>query len=461
MRAPPRSGLRRVPVGGGPPRAFLTEQTVNVAWSRDGRRLAYFTFAEGDRVFVANGDGSNPQQILMGAHNHFLAWSVDDKWIYYAHGTQAGPEYDVWRIPSSDGEGKEERLTHHNAYVRYVTPIDARTVLYVAPDENKGGPWLWALDVERRVTRRVSGGLERYLSVSASADGRRLVATVASSTAGLSSVPILDREAGEVDVKPHPPATGRALAPRFAGTSLFYLSSSGPGDGLWRLQDGKSDEIWKGADGALEVPAAVSPSGDRLAVVLRKQGKQSITIVSADGATRQSLPDVIDVLGTPAWSPDAAAIATGGVDADGPGLFVIPVNGGAPRRLAKGPAFDPVWSPLGNLIVYTGRQLATAPLLAVDPVDPDRKVNLPVVEVAFGGGGRSRFLPDGKGLVFLKGSVGAQDFWLLDLTTLRMRALTRLSNPATIFSFDIAPDGRHIVFDRIRENSDIRLIDLK
>jgi hypothetical protein len=42
-----------------------------------------------------------------------------------------------------------------------------------------------------------------------------------------------------------------------------------------------------------------------------------------------------------------------------------------------------------------------------------------------------------------------------------MRALTRLSNPSTIFAFDVAPDGSHIVFDRIRENSDIRLIDLK
>jgi hypothetical protein len=38
--------------------------------------------------------------------------------------------------------------------------------------------------------------------------------------------------------------------------------------------------------------------------------------------------------------------------------------------------------------------------------------------------------------------------------------LTRLSNPAAMRTFDITSDGSRIVFDRLRENSDILLIDL-
>jgi len=30
-----------------------------------------------------------------------------------------------------------------------------------------------------------------------------------------------------------------------------------------------------------------------------------------------------------------------------------------------------------------------------------------------------------------------------------------------MLTFDIAPDGKHIVFDRLRENSDLVLIDLE
>jgi hypothetical protein len=43
---------------------------------------------------------------------------------------------------------------------------------------------------------------------------------------------------------------------------------------------------------------------------------------------------------------------------------------------------------------------------------------------------------------------------------MRSRRLTRLSNPAVMRSFDITPDGSRLVFDRLRENSDILLIDL-
>ena len=86
-------------------------------------------------------------------------------------------------------------------------------MLYVSPGEDGSGPWLWALDVERKVSRRVSFGLEKYTSVESTADGRRLVATVGNPSASLWSVPILpDRVAEERDVKVFSLPTARALA---------------------------------------------------------------------------------------------------------------------------------------------------------------------------------------------------------------------------------------------------------
>ncbi|MGO9303259.1 MAG: hypothetical protein ACLP3R_06090, partial [Candidatus Korobacteraceae bacterium] len=73
----------------------------------------------------------------------------------------------------------------------------------------------------------MSIGLEQYTSVQASADGRKLVATISNPAAGLWSVPILSRIAEEHDVKPFTVPNVRALAPRFGGSSLFYLSSLG------------------------------------------------------------------------------------------------------------------------------------------------------------------------------------------------------------------------------------------
>ena len=71
-----------------------------------------------------------------------------------------------------------------------------------------------------------------------------------------------------------------------------------------------------------------------------------------------------------------------------------------------------------------------------------------------------RFLPEGKALIYMQGRLQAQDFWMLDLSTKKSRQLTRLNNTAEMRTFDITPDSKQIVFDRLRENSDIVLIDL-
>ena len=452
--------MQLIPIIGGVPRAFLGETVINAAWSPDGSRMIYHTRDAGDPMFVADRSGANPRQIFVSEspdiHNHFPTWSVDGRWIYFVRGLFATLELDVWRI-SPDG-GEPERLTQHSGDIAYLAPIDPNTVLYVARAEDRSGPWLWAVDVETKLTRRVSLGLERYTSVSASADGRRAVATVANPTASLWSVPVLGRVANEADAKPYPLPTVRALAPRFGGTSLFYLSSQGTGDGVWRFRDGQSLELWKGADGALLEPPAVAPDANRVAVILRRQRKLRVGIVEADGAESRELPDLIDVRGSVDWSPDGQWLVTGGSDAKCPGLFKIPVDGGAPVRLVSGPAFNPVWSPDGNLIVYAGRNIALhAPILAVTA--DGAPVALPRLE-ARNEGERYRFLPDGKSLVYMQGSGPSQDFWLLDLATKRTRQLTRLANQGATRTFDVTPDGTQIVFDRLRENSDVVLIDL-
>ncbi len=453
--------LRIMEFPGGPLRPFLEERAINAAWSADNRRLVYLRVddTDGDPLFVAERDGGNAREILpgkQGEHNHFPTWSTDGQWIYYVHFIDEAISADLWRLPSSGGE--PERLTEQYRDVRYPTPVDTRTVLYVARDDVGGGPWLWARDVETKARTRVSVGPNRFLSVAASGDARRLIATVGKSTASLWSIPILDRVADERDVIRYVSSPVRAFAPRFGPASLFYLSSSGSGDGLWRAQGDKAVEIWKSADGVLTDPVAVAPDG-RIAVTLRSAGRARLVVVSSDAAVRQSVADGIDVRGTAAWSPDGTRIVTAGWDAQGPGLFVISAADGSAIRIASGQALDPVWSPDGNLIVYAGPLAkATAPLLAVRP--DGRAVRLPAIRTSAQGGGCVRFLPDGKGVVYSLGPVGKQALWLLDLSTNRTWQLARLPGDATMSSFDVTPDGRHIIFDRLRELSDVVLIDL-
>jgi Tol biopolymer transport system component len=328
--------------------------------------------------------------------------------------------------------------------------------------EDGSGPWLWSLDVETKATRRVISGVEHYSSVSASRDGRHIVATLSNPSATLWRVPLLlDRQAEDRDVQPYPLPSERALSPRFSRTSLFYLSQ-GSGDVLRRVQDGNSSEIWKGANDSLPEPPAVSRDGTRVAIITRQKGKLRLLMMSADGTNARTLAPSITIQsseghhGSADWSPDGVSIVAAGTDEQGPGLFLIPIDGRAPQRLVSGQVVNPVWSPHGDLIVYGGPMVGgRVPLLGVKP--DGTRVELP--DVRAGRGGSHRFLPDGTGLVYVP-YPPSRDFWLLDLATKKTRQLTHLGDHGKFSAFDITPDGREIVFDRLRDNSDIVLIDL-
>jgi Tol biopolymer transport system component len=218
-------------------------------------------------------------------------------------------------------------------------------------------------------------------------------------------------------------------------------------------------EIWKGSDGALQSPAAISPDGKSVAFALARDRKRQMQVVTVDGTQLHPLSSDVDVRGTASWSPDGKWIVVAGSDRNGQGVFKLPIDGRAPVRIATGPFLDPVWSPRGDLIVYCGAQVFTLnPLLAVHP--DGTPASLPQIRVQREGE-RVRFLPDGKGLVYMLGdTLAEQDFWLLDLKTMNSRRLTRLSSFAVMRTFDITPDGKRIVFDRLTEDSDILLIDL-
>ena len=448
-----------MPLMGGAARAFLDRGATSPAWSPDDRRIAYFRNEDGDPMLVAERNGADARQILSqkGMHNHNPVWSRDGQWIYFASGPEPTERMDVWRVRPS-GESIEQ-LTHGGTAVNFLAPLDARTVLYIARAADRSGPWLWLLDVERKQTRRIGTGVGQYTSVSVSRDGKRVVATVANPTTSLWRVP-LDRAAEERDAQPFALPTPRALAPRIAGSALFYLSANGMGDGLWRMQDGKASAVSTSGEGGLFEPAAVAPDGRRAVIVVRRDGKRHLELVTADGRSSRTLAASIEVEGASGqgmadWAPDGRSIVVSGRDGQGPGLFKVDVEQDGVVRLVSGRAANPIWSPKGDLILYAGRFFTgQVELLAVRP--DGLPVELPAVRARPGG---YRFLPDGSGLVYLP-FIPSLDFWLFEFPTGQQRRLTHLDNHGAIGTFDVTADGQAIVFDRSKENSDIVLIEL-
>jgi len=452
-------------IGGGAPKRFLPENALNVAWAPDGKRIVFYKREEGDPLYVADADGTNARQIYVGGpsvHNHGPVWSPDGEWIYFISGYPSTLEHTIDRIRPSNED--HQVLVKDRRDVNALVPLDERSLLYVSKDEDGSGPWLWCLDLPTGVSHRVSSGLEQYTSIGASADGRKLVAAVGTPTVGLWTAPIRDRVVGPADVKRFTLSNARALGPRVRGATTYYLSAQGTGDGLWRLRDEIAIEIWPGSQGALLEPPAISADGLHVAIVLRSGGKRTLRIIAADGTDPRNLGESIEVQGLVDWSPDGQWLVTGGRDTrtKKDGLFKIPLDGGEPVPLRYGKVHDPVWSPTDDLILYSGENTGgRSPLLGIRSDGSD--VPLPSILVPRAGiGGSHRFLPDGTGVVYLQGGVVARDFWLLTLSNMKSRQLTDIASETSlgvINGFDITHDGKSIVFDRLRDNSNIRLIE--
>ena len=62
--------------------------------------------------------------------------------------------------------------------------------------------------------------------------------------------------------------------------------------------------------------------------------------------------------------------------------------------------------------------------------------------------------------MYLRGDIEHKDLWLIDLETGAERQLTNLTPDFDIGDFDVSPDGREMVLERVQEDSDVLLLDL-
>lgn len=170
-------------------------------WSRDG---AFFVFSSnrdatapalGNQLYAMRPDGGEARKLTndkegVGA----FAFSKDGRWLLYSAGKTN--EQQVWALLVSDFSAAPVQLTKHATPVTWwqVSP-DSRTLYFVAPDtvdtdnkdrvekkfdvriRNEDSPLrhLWALDLDNRTERRLTGGTEYTVDrVEISPDGRWL-----------------------------------------------------------------------------------------------------------------------------------------------------------------------------------------------------------------------------------------------------------------------------------------------
>jgi len=447
-----------VPTLGGQPRPYL-EGVAEFDWSHDGSRLVYHTPGPGDPLFVSDGSRRSEGPPIFtapaGLHSHFPLWAPDSGYIYFVQGALPD-KLDIWRIRPTGGA--PERITSHSGRVTHPVLLDRRTLMYLASDADGSGPWLYSVDVERRIPHKLSSGLDRYTSLAASADGRRLVVTQASPKRTLWRLRLAD-SAGQASAATRISlTTGTGFSPRLGPDYLLYVSATGTSESIWKLANGTGTELWSGVGAQVFGGPAISPDGRFIAFSILQHEQKLLYVMQADGTNARIVTDSLDLQGAPAWAPDGQSVTSAAEDHGVPHLYRIPVDGHAPSLFVREYSVDPTWAPDGRFAVYSGPDIGTT--FSVKGVTREAaQQSLPALTLTRGAR-HLTFLPGGRALLFLQGEIQHKNLWLIDLETGAKRQLTNLAPDFDIRDFDISPDGREVVLERVQERSDVVLLDL-
>jgi Tol biopolymer transport system component/DNA-binding winged helix-turn-helix (wHTH) protein len=445
------------PILGGQPRPYL-EGVAEFDWSQDGSRLVYHTPTPGDPLFVSDGVIRTDRRPLFtapsGLHCHFPLWSPDSAFLYFVLGSLPD-KLDIWRI--SRAGGIPQRITSHNSRVTHPVFLDRRTLMYLASDPDGSGPWLYSIDVERRIPHRLTSGPDRYTSLAASADGRRLVVTRSNPRRTLWRLALADASTTESTATRIGLTTATGFSPRLGPNYLLYVSAIGASESIWKLANGIGTELWSGQDAHILGGPAISRDWGRIAFSVRQRGQTLLYAIRTDGTQARVIANSLDLQDTPAWAPDGQSILTAVNDHSVPHLFRISIQGGV-SPFVPDYSVDPAWAPDGQFVVYSGPDIGTT--FSVKAVTP-AAAEYPLPDMILTRGARRlTFLPGKRELLFLRGGIEHKDLWVVNLETGVERQLTRFTPDFNIGDFDISPDGREVVIERVQERSDVVLLDL-
>jgi Tol biopolymer transport system component len=336
--------------------------------------------------------------------------------------------------------------------------LDRRTLMYLASDADGSGPFLYSMDVERRIPHRLTSSLDRYTSLAASADGRRLLLSVGSPKTTLWRLQINDSLAEASAAAPIPLTTSTGFSPRLGPNYLLYLSRSGTGENIWKLANGTSTQLWSGQGARVTGGPTSSPDGHNVTFSVSQHGQTLLYAMHSDGTNARIVADSLKLNGAPAWAPDGRSIITAADDHGVPHLVRVPLDGRSPTSIVREYSVDPVSAPDGSFIVYSGPDIGTT--FSVKSVTAEgAPYTLPPVKLTRGAR-HLAFLPGGRSLVVLRGEIQHKNLWVIDRQTGTERQLTNLPPDFEINDFDISPDGHEVVLERVQDRSDIVMLDL-
>jgi len=317
--------LWMLPTTGGSPRRLGGVIGHEAAWSRDGRKIVYFS---GSDLYVVKPDGSDSRKLLSAAGNGWLScWSPDGQALRFTAWASELPTLSLWQV-SAEGSnlhrllaGWREAPTNHG---------DGESGGDWTPEGNyfvfrstrAGKATIWAISEERKFLRQPSRAPVQLTTTDSS-----LWSLLAAKNRIFYTGDKEVRELARFD------AWLKQFVPYLPGVRARDISFSR--DGQW---------------------VAYIATTMQEAILWRSR---------ADGRDRQQLTFPPMVAGAPRWSPDGKQIAfVGNLPGKLRRIFLVSSEGGEPEPVTALDSLYPDWSPGGDSLFFSAPVPASASMIS-------------------------------------------------------------------------------------------------
>jgi Tol biopolymer transport system component/DNA-binding winged helix-turn-helix (wHTH) protein len=468
------SAIYRMETLGGTPRQIVQRAAAVSALlgtpmdlSPDDRQIAFIRAEpSGGRrwIAVASVDGTDERRLLdvdprgqIGS----IAWSSDGRLLAYA---EILPETSSrvtlgWIDLKSGSPHAIVTRERWNALRGLAWVPDNSALLAAARFDRDSSEQIWRVNVRSGELHRVTNDLNAYSGVSVTADGGSLVTVTMDFATEIWVSDAEDFAHGRTIVSGSSAKEGfRGIATAPDGHIVYEAEPNGE-ENIWMMNPdgGASHQLTRAA--GLNIQPAVCPDG-RIVFSSNRSGAFAVWRMNADGG---GLTQLASFGGAPACAPDSQSVAFTAKDSEGrPSVWKVSIDGGAPVRVTNAAADRVSFSPDGRWIACIYRPPGRPPQIGLVPAsggEPRRVADGPADEPGvLGSTAPLLWSADGKWLTYAALQNGAWNLWRVGVAGGAPVQLTAFTDDRISVKFAWTPDGKRLICTRAAPVRDVVLI---
>ncbi|OLE54515.1 MAG: hypothetical protein AUG51_07975 [Acidobacteria bacterium 13_1_20CM_3_53_8] len=466
----PTGALYQVPVLGGTSRKILSNINSVVAFSPDGKRIAFLRYNQTTNessLILANADGSNEQQIATRKRPDYItgsgmSWSPDGKLIACGVGSSTGDINSTVMAFSVEGGAPKPLTTQKWGRVYHVIWLSdgSGLIMTATADVTTPNTQLWFVSYPQGEARRITNDLSGYggVSLGLTADNSTIV-TVQEDTSSQLFITVAGEDASRARQISHGKYDGRFGLYYASDGRIIYFAQSGDNVDLFSVNADGSGSKQLTNDAFQENWPSVTPDGHYIVFTSNRSGNWNIWRIDSDGSNPKQLTEGAARDDSPSLSPDGRWVIFNSQRSGKNAVWKVSIDGGAPVELNDVNCYVAVVSPDGKFIayLYTEKQGGEHPAIGLMPFDggnPVKTFDMPLTLSDWAG---LWWTPDGRAISYVDNANGVSNVWNQPVDGSPPKQVTKFTSNI-IFNFFWSHDGHQLAVSRGTTTDDVVLI---